>query len=254
MAKIGVERFAAGDNQEYRTKSDEADVAVRVKKSDSVNRIDREEYAGVIRQMKHSDGGDGDKPHHHHRPKESRDLGGPAALNGEQRDQDRNGERDHEMIESRRHELEPFDRRQNRNRRRDHGIAEEHGCADHAEHQHQRRAPSERARGKRRQRKRSALPVVVGAQQNQDVFDGYDNDQSPQDEREHTEHCIAGDGAGFRGGGHRHTKRVKRARADIAIHDTDAAERQRIDAARRARLAVGVRQSLAPVGSSYLVH
>ena len=40
MAKIGVKRFAAGDGQKYRAKGDETDMAVRVKETNSVNRID----------------------------------------------------------------------------------------------------------------------------------------------------------------------------------------------------------------------
>ena len=54
----------------------------------------------------------------------------------------------------------------------------------------------ERARGERGQRQRSALAVVVGAQQQQHVFDRDHDDQRPQDQRQHAEHDVAGDRAG----------------------------------------------------------
>ena len=54
--------------------------------------------------------------------------------------------------------------------------------------QHERRAPPERAGRERGQRQRAALAVVVGAQQDQHVFDRDDDDQRPQDQRQHAEH------------------------------------------------------------------
>ena len=143
------------------------------------------------------------------------------------------GERHDVVLERRRHELETFDRRQHRDRRRDHGVAEEHRGADHAEHQHERRAPAERARRERRERERAALAVVVGAQQDQHVFERDDDDQRPQDHRQHAEHDLARDRPGSGGRHHRLAERVERARADVAIDDADAAERQRPEARRR---------------------
>ena len=58
-------------------------------------------------------------------------------------------------------------------------------------------APAERARRQRRQRQRAAFAVVVGAQQDEHVFDRDDDDQRPQDQREHAEHDLARDRAGF---------------------------------------------------------
>ena len=45
--------------------------------------------------------------------------------------------------------------------------------------------------------------------------------------REHAEHGVAGDRAGFGRRHHRHAEGVERARADVAIDHADAAERQR---------------------------
>ena len=193
MAEIGVERLAAGDDEEHRAERDQADLAVARNELDRIERIDRGEHAadrrrcaaGPMTAMR-------DEPDHHDRPEERRDLGGAAALHREQRDQDHDRERHDVVLERRRHELQTLDRRQHRDRRRDHRVAEEHRRADHAEQEHERRAPAERAGGERGERQRAALPVVVGAQQHQDVFDRDDDDQRPQDHRQHAEHGVAG--------------------------------------------------------------
>ena len=93
-------------------------------------------------------------------------------------------------------ELQPLNGRQHRDRRRDDRVAEEHRGADHAEHQHERRAPADRPEGERGERERAALAVVVGAQQDEHVFDRHDDDQRPQDHRKDAEHDLARDRAG----------------------------------------------------------
>ena len=54
------------------------------------------------------------------------------------------------------------------------------------------RRPSAR-RGERRERERAALPVIVGAQQDEHVFRRHRDNQRPQDEGEHAENDAAGD-------------------------------------------------------------
>ena len=102
------------------------------------------------------------------------------------------------MVERRRRELQALDRRKHRNRRRDHGIAEEHRGADHAEEKTSAvRRPSARLASAVSD-KRAALAVVVGAQQDQNVFDRDDDDQRPEDERQHAEHGVPADRTGGR--------------------------------------------------------
>ena len=125
-------------------------------------------------------------------PKKRRDPRGAARLHREQHDQDHDGQRHDVGIERRRHDLEAFDRRQHRERRRDHRVAVEQRAADDAE-QHQRAgALPMRVLRQRHQRQRAALAVVVGAQQDDDVFERDDDDQRPQDQRQHAEHGLAG--------------------------------------------------------------
>ncbi len=90
---------------------------------------------------------------------------------------------------------------------------------------------ADRALRQRHQRQRAALAIVVGAQQDHDVFQRHHDDQRPQDQREHAEHGLRVDAA-CRAAGRDHgfAQRVERAGADVAIDDADAAERQRPEA------------------------
>jgi hypothetical protein len=91
--------------------------------------------------------------------------------------QDENRQRHHIVLERRRSELETFDSGQHRNRRRNHGISDEHRSADDAQRQQWPASPAQRALTQRHQRKRATLAVIVGAQQQQNVFCG-DDDKS----------------------------------------------------------------------------
>ena len=95
------------------------------------------------------------------------------------------------------------------------------------------RRPSARRR-QRRQRERAALAVVVGAQQDQHVFERDGDDQRPHDQRQHAEHDVTGDRLVAAGRDRRLAEGVERAGADIAVDDADAAERQREKAGGRA--------------------
>ena len=196
MAEIGIERLAAGDHEEHGAERDQADFAVIVEERDAVERIDREQHMRIVADMQRAGDRDGDEPDHHDRPEQRRDLGGAAALRREQPDQDDDRERRHHLGERGARELQPFHRREHRNCRRDHRIAEKHRGADHADDEDKCGAAAERARRQRRERQRAALPVIVGAQQDQHVFHRHGDDQRPDDERQHAEH----DGCGRRRG------------------------------------------------------
>ena len=97
-----------------------------------------------------------------------------------------------------------------------------------------------RALRQRHQRQRAALAVVVGAQQDHDVFERDDDDQRPEDQRQHAEHRVSlGALPAPTAADDRFAQRVERARADVAVDDADAAERQRPEAALRAFAVAG---------------
>ncbi len=227
MAEIGVERLGAGDDQEYGAERHQPDLPVAIEKRHRIGRIDGREHARIVADVQKSSRSNRDEPDHHDRRKEARHPRRSPALGGEQAEQDGDGERHHIVVESGRNQLQAFDRRQYRDRRRDHRVSQEHGGADDPEQKDQRRAPPECARRERGQGQRAALPVVVGAQQNQHVLERDHDDQRPQDKRQHAENDVARDRAGLDRRHDRLAKRVERARADVAIDDPHAAEGQR---------------------------
>ena len=116
---------------------------------------------------------------------------------------------------------------EHRDRGRDHGIAEEERGAGDAEPEQQGHAAAGHALAQRHQGEDAALAVVVGAQQHNHVLQRHDQRERPEDEREHPDHRLARDGAAALSGGHRLAEGIERARADVAIDDTDGAERKR---------------------------
>ena len=168
---------------------------------------------------------------HHHRAEESGDPRRAARLHRKQHHQNDHRQRHHIGIERGGDELDAFDRRKHRQRRRNHRIAVKQRAADDAEQHDRAGAAADRALRQRHQRQRSALAMVVGAQQDQHVFQRHHDDQRPQDQRQNAENGQRIDGAGRPAGGDDgFAERVKRAGADVAIDDTDAAEHQRLEA------------------------
>ena len=171
------------------------------------------------------------EPDAHHRAEERRDAGGAARLNGEQHHQDDHGERHDIGIEGRGDELDAFDRRQHRQRRRNDRVAVEQRAGDDAEQHDRAGTLGHGALRQRHQRQRPAFAVVVGAQQDQHVFQRHHDDQRPQDQAEHAEHGLRrGVDRAAAGRHHRFAQRVERAGADVAIDDADAAEHQGLEA------------------------
>jgi hypothetical protein len=120
VAEVGIERLATGDDQEYGAQRDQSDRAVARDKRDCIIRIDGEKHAGVVADMQHTGEGENDEPGRHDRAEEARHTRSAAPLYHEQQRQDYDRERDHEVLEGGRHQFETFDRRQHRDRRRDH--------------------------------------------------------------------------------------------------------------------------------------
>ncbi len=130
---------------------------------------------------------------------------------------------------------EAFDGAEHRDRRRDHAVAVEHRRAEDAEADQppaHLRAVLEAARHERRQREDAALAAVVGAHDQRDVLQRDDDDERPEDHRQHAEHVVGRERQAIRAG-ERRAQRVERARADVAVHDADRADDQRHHAAAR---------------------
>src|ERR1700722_14659170 len=202
---------------------------------DGGQRAERRENGGRPDDSDNAEDSGDDEPDQHHRPEYAADKGRAVALDEKQDDEDRDRQRDYGAPHLRRINLQPLDRAQDRNRRRYRAVAVQQGGADEADHDHCR--PPFVALGAPRadqseQRQNAAFAVVVGAHDQDRVFDGDDDDQRPEDQRHDANHRfwrnLSAGTRGLRGD----IESIERARADVAEHDAHARQRRRRPRAR----------------------
>ncbi len=164
-------------------------------------------------------------------PKNLPTLGRAVPLHEEQRGEDHERDRHHVAVQAGRGHLEALHRGEHRHGRGDDPVAEEDGRAEDAQQQQavaQRGPLRHRGGGQRQHRDEAAFAVVVGAQDQHDVLQRHDDRERPEHQRQHAVDVLFGE---------RHPpvgedllERVQRARADVAVHDTDGAQRERREA------------------------
>ena len=137
MAEVGVKRLRTGDGEEHGSERDEADHAVMEHERNGIKRVQRQQHFGLPPDRMDRGNRDDAEPDAHDRPEEGGDTRGAARLDRKQRQQNDHRHRHHIGIERRGDELDTFDGREHRQRRRDHGVAVEQGAADDPE-QHDR--------------------------------------------------------------------------------------------------------------------
>ena len=79
----------------------------------------------------------------------------------------------------------------------------------------------------RHQRERAAFAVIVGPQHEDDVLDGHDDRQRPEDQRDEADDLGARQYPVFHDGAQRLAKRIDRAGSDIPVDDADRSDGQR---------------------------
>jgi hypothetical protein len=79
----------------------------------------------------------------------------------------------------------------------------------------------------RLRRKDAALTLVVGPQDERDVLDADDDDQGPDDQRQHAEDVSFSHLQFVSVTTERLAERVQRARPDVPVHDAEGRQRQR---------------------------
>ena len=218
--------------------------------AEPVTRIDRRQHAGMVQDAVNAEYADGDEPHRHDRPEQPADPPAAQGLQAEHADENEHRERQHIGRELGNRRLDPFERAQHRDRRRDGAVAIEQRRAQNADRD-DADALAVLDAEERHQRQNTALAVVVGAHDDRDVFDRRGDDERPHDEGEHAERDVG------RGGAARPIERrlegVERARADVAEDDAERAKRHRGEAA---GLRSGIRwlgrdgQRVLPVGDA----
>jgi hypothetical protein len=178
VAYVGIERFAAGHDEEDRAEHCEAVPAVLAEKATAWRGIDRRQHHRVLHERRDPERGDHDEPDHHNRSEHPADAVRAVPLDREHPDQDDDRDQHHVRIEERGRHLQPFDGTEHCDGRRDHPVAVEQRRAEES-HQHQRRPGAALAvvlGQQRSQRQDAALALVVGAHDDRDVLDRDDEE------------------------------------------------------------------------------
>ena len=167
------------------------------------------------------------EPHHHDRPEIPSDTRCSLRLHHEECNENDPGGRQHIGLKA----CADAGCRQNALGRREHGdrrryetVAIEQGRAAHAENENETGPASDDMLGQGHQGERSALTLVVGPQDEENIFHRHDQGESPKDQRDHPENSRFG---GTRRMGQCLAHGIERARADVAEHHADRSERQR---------------------------
>jgi hypothetical protein len=261
---VGIQGFAPGHGQEHSPQRQETDHLVIDEKAHRVVRRQRRQHLRIGRDVVDANGGQRNEPHAQDRAEELPDARGAMVLHEEQADQNAQGDRQHERLEARRGDLQALDGGQHRDGRRDDTVTIEQGRPEHAKDdddgplawpllgafQHARQEGHH-----------TTFAMVVGAQHDDDVLEGNDDQQRPDDQRQNAQdvrldhrqrvvHRIEG-----------FLERIKRAGADVAKNHPQGGNGHRPQA-RRFRmcaahaltpvLAASVRAKAAPNGKPAL--
>ena len=139
MTHVGIERLGAGDGQDDGAQRQHAVAALLHEEHDGVMRAERPQDRRVLEDVLDAEHRQHDEPQDHHRPEQGAHQRRTGALDGEQQDQDRDGQRNDHVPELGRRHLKPLDRRQDRDSGRDHAVAVEQRRRREAERSHDQR-------------------------------------------------------------------------------------------------------------------
>lgn len=235
VTQVRIQRLAAGHHQHHRAQGDEGDPAVVDAKAHRVQRIDGRQHMRVAPDLRHAQRRQRGEPHQHHRTKGLAHAAGAETLHREQPGQHDQRDRHDGVVILREVDVDAFHRPQHRHRRRDHRIPEEDRGAEQAD-QHQA-APQLRLVAHRRRRQRqhgdeTAFAVVIGAQDQQHIFEGDDDRHRPEQQGQHAQNVVVCQ---------RHMPAMKHflqgiqgAGADVPVHNTQCADGQAREGGRRA--------------------
>ena len=230
MAHVGIEGLTAGHGKEGAADHDKGQGAGVPEIGDRRKGTERCENGGAPHNSRDAEHAGRNEPDQHDRTEYAADPGRAIALDEKQHGEDDNRQGNDGMLHLRRIYLQPLDRAQYGNRRSDRPVAVKQGRPDQADDD-QSGAPfvglcAARA-DERQQREDAALAVIVGAHDEDRVFDRDDDDQRPEDQRHDAEHGFRRHLPGRTGGFGGDVEGIERARADVAEHHPHARERRR---------------------------
>ena len=184
MAHVGVERLRAGHRQKDAAEHNESDRPAGMDKRkprDWAQSLQDAPGRGDMHQSKH---GVDREERHHDRAEEGCNSGRASALGREQQNED-DDRRGQDVSSKAGVDLfQSFERGEDRNCRRDDGVAREQGGPSDAEQKRDRRLLPKGALRQRHEGQDAALALVVGLHQVQDIFRGDDDQQRPDNERD----------------------------------------------------------------------
>ena len=120
-------------------------------------------------------------------------------------------------------DVKPFEGAQYRDRRRDDAVAVDQRRSEQPHDDEDAPAFGPVRAGHRHQCQDAAFAVIVGAHDEQTIFDGNGDDQRPEDQRETAERRLRGKMSAGRSDNR--LQRVERARSEIAIDDAERSKR-----------------------------
>ena len=148
--------------------------------SDGHRRVDRPEDHRPVKGVKQSQCRQDHEPHQRYRTKVRRHAFRATALDPEKREQDPQRDRQDVGVQDWSDQLEALDRRQDRDRRGDRGVAVEERGAGDPQPKEQRCSAPDCALCQGEQRERATLAAVIRPQHQHDVLEGDDQDQRPE--------------------------------------------------------------------------
>ena len=227
MPHVRVERLRARHRVDHRAERQERVEGMRGEERPQMDRAERREHGGIARDMDQAHRRDRREIDEHDRAEQPADALGAVPLDREQADQD--GERDphHIRLERRADDAQPFDRRDDRDRGRQHRVGvEQRGRGQRPDQQQPPgRGGAQLAVDQRVEREAAALAAIVAAHDDEDVFDRHHEHERPEDQADDA--VQVGDiDAEVIARVQRRLQRVERAGADVPEHDADCAQRQ----------------------------
>ena len=194
MTDVRVQRLAPGDHQEDAAEGEKGEQRPVDDETEATPRIHGSQHAGVLEDPVDAEEGEDREPHHHHRPEEVPQSGGPPVLDRKQPDEDRCGDDQDPWLHTGNCNIEPLHGREDRDGRSDHPVSVEEGGPEQA-HADQHGPPgglSGVPDDQRRQREDPTFTVVVGSKDECEVLDGDHQDQGPEYEGQHSEDAVLG--------------------------------------------------------------
>ena len=244
MPHVGIQRLAAGDDQDDRPEDEDPAEAVAEEELRAPPGRKRGEDLRFLNDLTQAENGERGEPDEHHRPEQPADVARAAGLDREQSHEDQAGDGDDKTGECGAGDRQPLHGRQDRDRRRDHAVTVEERRADDCQERHARHA-ADAVGGvpiafwdEGQQRQDAPFPVVVGPHHEDDILHRDHEHERPKHERENAEQVGSVDRSAVRGGDMKaFLERVERARADVTEDDAERQERQTQEVGRAGWLA-----------------